>query len=359
MPIGTILTVASLAATAGSAGGSFAQARRARRMKEDAEREAEKAVREARKRGEVNYYDQLAIAKSPYDLEREAMVKSAAQAMEAAREGSQRGVGATAGRLQQYQARGQRDIASRMEAEQQRIAGIKATEGSRLADMMYNLSLEEAAGAQQAAADAQAARTSAMTAGFQSVGSLAGQLAALPALYPNTPNTPVSTVGDQSVDYSMPPAPRTTPTAQPLTGFEGAPLTPREVTATQAPQVMDPTMYSMMAGGAELGLQGQAVRNTASDAARAFGVQAPEAFGAPPEMPSSPQPAVSFPQLTDAQRMAMMAYMGRNQMGLPAGPASLPALPPRAINTYVPPATLQGQTVPFATQSPFAPFYMP
>lgn len=359
MPIGTVLTIASLAASAGSAGGSFAQAARARRMKEDAERAAEKSVREARKRGEVNYYDQLAIAKSPYDLEREAMINSAAQAMEAAREASTRGVAATAGRLQQFQAKGQRDIASRMESEAQRIEQLKATEGARVADMMYNLSLAEAEGAQLAARDAEEARSAAMTAGFKSIGSAIGQAAALPALYPEQKLKMVDTIGDQTVNYATPDmagdmSTLTSPAGVPRSGAAGEVLQPGEfgampaapdVTATQAPYVMDPLMYSVLAGR-EAPLRPAPASVTGGN----LGVQ------------PAPAPQVAMdPQLTSALQNAQ-SFFGMGATQVPIGTPSMPsmqALPPQQVGGLIPRAQLMGQTAPFATPSAYAPFAQP
>ena len=371
MPIGTVLTIASLAASAGSAGGSFAQAARARRMKEDAERAAEKAVREARKRGEVNYYDQLAIAKSPYDLEREAMINSAAQAMEAAREASTRGVAATAGRLQQFQAKGQRDIASRMESEAQRIEQLKATEGARVADMMYNLSLAEAEGAQLAARDAEEARSAAMTAGFKSIGSAIGQAAALPALYPEQKLKMVDTIGDQTVNYATPDmagdmSTLTSPAGAPRSGAAGEVLQPGEfgampaapdVTATQAPYVMDPLTYSVLAGR-EAPLRPAPASVTGGN----LGVQPAGSFGAPDGMRSAPAPQVAMdPQLTSALQNAQ-SFFGMGATQVPIGTPSMPsmqALPPQQVGGLIPRAQLMGQTVPFATPSAYAPFAQP
>lgn len=377
MPIGTILTAASIASTAASAGGSFAQARRSRKLMEDAQREAAESVREARKRGEVNYYDQLAIAKSPYDLEREAMVASAAQAMEAAREASQRGVAATAGRLQQYQARGQRDIASRMESEAQRIEQVKAAEGSRMADMMYNLSMEEAAGAQLAARGAEAARAAALKQGFESVVSLGGQLAALPALYPEQALPNVTTVGDQTVDYTFnQTAPMLAENVQPAGSFGTPPAMP----SSQPAKVIDPLTYSMLAGGAEMALNGNPVPRTVSAYEPPSSVSARDVLstnlpGAYPENPASfgteftfpEDPRVRMSEMSPAPRVVTEPQMQRRGLqgvnqraSLPNNlmfPASQPMYPIAPQRTMVSPQ-LMGQTVPFAAPfggSPFAP----
>jgi hypothetical protein len=63
---------------------------------------------------------------------------------------------------------------------------LSATEESRLRDVGVQLDLGEVAGAQQAAADAQEARSAAMAQGFQGVSSMAGYAAEMVPLYMQT-----------------------------------------------------------------------------------------------------------------------------------------------------------------------------
>ena len=102
-----------MAISAGTAGASFAQAGKQRQLQKQAENDAAQALEEARKRTEVNYYEQLGINKEPYALEREALLVQGATGMQAAMEGDERGVAATAGRIQaeQNQAQEQNRIA--------------------------------------------------------------------------------------------------------------------------------------------------------------------------------------------------------------------------------------------------------
>ena len=64
----TALAITSLAATGATTGMSFAQARKQRRLQQQAEDKASQMMSEARKKLEVNYYDQLAIQKEPYGI---------------------------------------------------------------------------------------------------------------------------------------------------------------------------------------------------------------------------------------------------------------------------------------------------
>lgn len=179
----TIATTASLAATAGTTGMSFAQAAKQNKLKSEAEAAAARAMVEARKKLDVNFYEQLAIQKEPYELEREAMLVQGAEALQAGVEGEQRGAAALAGRVQMAQQKGQRQIAAAMGQELMGLEKLTAAEESRLRDMGVNLDLAEVTGAQLAARDAQQASTLATQQGMQGITSFGQQLASLAPLY--------------------------------------------------------------------------------------------------------------------------------------------------------------------------------
>ena len=150
----TTAAVVGIAATAATTGFSFAQANKQRKLQREAESQAKEMMAEARKKLDVNFYEQLAIQKEPYELEREAMIAAGAQAIEAGVE-SERGAAATAGRIQMAQQAGQRDIATAMGQELLGLQKLTAEEESRLRDVKTQIDLEEAAGAQMAAASAE------------------------------------------------------------------------------------------------------------------------------------------------------------------------------------------------------------
>jgi hypothetical protein len=177
--------IIGLGSAAVSTGMSFAQASKQNQMMKEAQAKADQAMSEARKKLEVNYYDQLAIKKEPYELQREAMLSSGAQALEGARE-ADRGAAATAGRLQAMQNQAQSGIRTEMGQELMNLEKLSATEESRLRDVNVQLDLGEVAGAQMAAADAQQARTAAMGQGFQGLSSMAGYAAEMVPLYMQT-----------------------------------------------------------------------------------------------------------------------------------------------------------------------------
>lgn len=178
----TIATAAGMAATAASTGMSFSQMGKQRRLQKEAESEAERAMAEARKRLEVNVYEKLGVAKLPYAQAREAALVQGAMATEAARE-SERGVAATAGRVQMAQQEMQADIAAKQEQEILDLNKLVATEEGRLLDIGTQLNLEEVAGAQMAAANAEERANQALTQGMQGFTSLATQAAEAAPLF--------------------------------------------------------------------------------------------------------------------------------------------------------------------------------
>ena len=188
MAIGTVLAVAGLAMSAATTTTSFIQAGKQRNMQLAAEHDAEMAMKEARKKLDVNFYKQLAIAKEPYDLERQALLAAGAQATEAGRE-SERGVAATAGRIQMAEQEGQGQIRSAMTKEQDALDKQVVAEDSRLRDINVQLDLETVAGAQQAAAQAAEARQASLKQGFEGAASTLQQGLALVPLYAKTANT--------------------------------------------------------------------------------------------------------------------------------------------------------------------------
>jgi hypothetical protein len=168
----------SLGATAASTGMSFYQASQQRKLQLEAQENAKRALEDARKRLDVNFYDALSIVKEPYELEREALLTSGAQAMEAARE-SQRSVAGTAGRVQMAQNVGQGQIRSAMGRDLMGLEMKSAAEDARLRDENVAIDKERTAGFQQMASDAWRAQQRALQQGFAGVSSMAGQIANL------------------------------------------------------------------------------------------------------------------------------------------------------------------------------------
>ena len=138
-----------------SAGASFSQASKQKKLQAQAEQDAAKAMAQARKKLDVNFAEQMSVKKEAYDLEREALLSAGAQATEAGIE-SERGSAATAGRVYAAQQQGQAGVRTAMADELTNIENAVLEEEGRLRDLDVALDLEEVAGNQQKAADAQA-----------------------------------------------------------------------------------------------------------------------------------------------------------------------------------------------------------
>lgn len=182
MGVETALAVGGLTASTIGSVASFAQASKQNKLMKQAQADAEKAMNEARAKLDVNYYKQLAVQKEPYELEREALLSSGAQAIQAGVE-SERGAAATAGRIQMAQIEGQAGQRTAMGKELSDLAKLTVDEESRLRDEKAALDLAEAKGQQLMARDAQRAKTAAITGGFESLTSAIGQGAQLVPLY--------------------------------------------------------------------------------------------------------------------------------------------------------------------------------
>jgi hypothetical protein len=179
----TTAVVVGIAATATSAGMSFSQARQQKKLAQQAKQDANEAMAAARKKLQVNYYDQLAVQKEPYELQREALLSQGAQALQAGVEGESRGAAAVAGRVAMAQNEAQAGVRTAMGKEMGDLAKLSAQEDSRLRDIGIQLDLGEVEGAQAAAANAETARANAIAQGMQSVTSLAQQGMQMAPLY--------------------------------------------------------------------------------------------------------------------------------------------------------------------------------
>lgn len=181
----TIAAGIGLATTAGTTAMSFAQAGKQRKAMREAEKAADTAMQEARKKLDVNVYDKLAINKEPYELQREAMLSQGAQAIQAGIE-SERGSAATAGRVQMAANEAQAGVTSAMNQDLQQLEMLSAQEEGRLRDIGVQLDLEEVAGAQLAAANAQELAANATAQGMEGLTSLGSQLAEQAPLFEKT-----------------------------------------------------------------------------------------------------------------------------------------------------------------------------
>jgi hypothetical protein len=144
----------------------------------------------------------MSIKKEGYELEREANLAAGAQALEAGVE-SDRGGAATAGRVLAAQQAGQAQTRAAMGDELTNIEAAIVEEDSRLRDLDVALDLEEVAGNQQKAADAQRAAQAAKNQGIQSAVSTIGQAVSMVPLYKQNQSAQKAAVGGMQMDQAQ------------------------------------------------------------------------------------------------------------------------------------------------------------
>ena len=174
MGVATAVAIGGLALSAGSTVMSFTQAGAQKKKQREAEAAAQAAMDEARKKLSINYTDELAVNKEPYELQREALLSQGAQAIQAGQE-SERGAAATAGKVMMAQNEAQAGIRTAMGAEMTDIQKQQIAEDSRLRDLGAQLDLEEVAGQQMISQNAEEASAAQTQQGIQGVVSTAQQ----------------------------------------------------------------------------------------------------------------------------------------------------------------------------------------
>ncbi len=170
-----VLAAIGLGVKALSGVGSFIQAGQRQKEIDKANRAAQKAVAEAKKQIEVKPFEALTVSDTPYERQREQFASQAAQATQAAAEMGAAGmgrVGAIAMAGDEAQAKVRDQQIKQLEA----IENLKAQDEARVASELAGLSLAEAEGAQQAAADAQAAKAASITSGMNTMSGLFGDV---------------------------------------------------------------------------------------------------------------------------------------------------------------------------------------
>lgn len=185
MAVATTTAIAAGVALA-SAGSSFSQAAKQQRKMKQAEEAAAKYMEDARKKFSTNFAEQLRVPLEGYEMASNLNKQIAGQSLEAMRESGQRAIiGGVAGLQQQAQA-GSEQLRMGMQQDLYERDKAIVSEESRLRDIQAELDLSESAGAQQAAADAQALRAQSIEAGFGALTSAATGLQEGSALYKQT-----------------------------------------------------------------------------------------------------------------------------------------------------------------------------
>ena len=168
MGVATAITIGT--AVAGAAA-SFTQAAQANKKAKAAQKDADEALNKARQRLKENKFAGLTIPKKAFEQARRDAQVTTATILKAATEGDQRGVAATAGKVQLASDKGTERIASQVENRLFQIDAMKAKEDARLMGLNVGLDLKEIQGQQAAAQAAEAMAANSLTAGIQGLGS--------------------------------------------------------------------------------------------------------------------------------------------------------------------------------------------
>ena len=196
-----------LATTAATTTGSFIQAGKQRDAMLNAQKKADDAMKEARKKLDVNVYAALEIPEKAYAQQIEANLIAGAQAIQSGVEGETRGAGAIAGMVQGAQTEAMNKISADKEQALYNLQAATAQEEARNRDIGIQMDLGDVEGAQLAAANAQELSAQALQQGMQGVTSLAGQVASMAPLYEKSASTRQynklikENVGDQPGQY--------------------------------------------------------------------------------------------------------------------------------------------------------------
>lgn len=243
MGVATAVAIGGLALSAGQTVMSFTQAGKQKNKQREAEAAASAAMAEARKKLSINYTDELAVNKEPYELQREALLSQGAQAIQAGQE-SERGAVATAGKVMMAQNEAQAGIRTAMGAEMTDIQKQQIAEDSRLRDLGAQLDLGQAEGAQMAAANAEEAAAAQTQQGIQGLMSVGQQGLGMVPLFAKT-GAPASSTATTTSPAPTNPLPGTAQSYGPA----GINWNPQGVTGFNSvgPQTPQPgTQYGML-----------------------------------------------------------------------------------------------------------------
>ena len=156
-----------------SAASSFSQAAKQQRQMKEAGEAAAKYMEDARKKFSTNFAEQLRVPLEGYEMASDINRQTVSQNLDAMRESGQRSIiGGVAG-LQQQAQEGAEQLRMGMQQDLYERDKAIVSEESRLRDIQGELDLGESAGAQQAAADAQALKAKSIESGFGSLASTA------------------------------------------------------------------------------------------------------------------------------------------------------------------------------------------
>jgi hypothetical protein len=196
--VGAAVGVAAAVASGAQAGAAASKSKSAQRA---AEAQAKRKLKEAKREIQVMPMQELALDLEGYRQEQEASQVAAAQSIQAAQQAEGRGLAAAVGRTQMADIAQQRAARLDKATEMQKLEMVKAQERQEASDKLASLSLAEAQGAQEAAAQeemmAQQYTQQAIGSGVEAIKGAANLYSAVQGPYDPTFGTKLSSQGTQ------------------------------------------------------------------------------------------------------------------------------------------------------------------
>lgn len=159
----------------------------ARKAQREAERQAEVALNQAKQRLDVNRQEGVQIPLDSYELAMRENTAQQMQALEGLREADQRTLAAGVGRLGAVSTSATEADRQRMQADIYKRDQMIASEEANIDRMLAQISLQEAAGAQQAAANREQAAAQQFSSAIKGAGNIATSLYKMQDLYSSRP----------------------------------------------------------------------------------------------------------------------------------------------------------------------------
>jgi len=188
-----VTALIGLGLSALSTGMSFSQAAKQKDLARKRDFESKKAMQKAKELLQVNAYKGIAIPKEAYEMTADILTSTAQLGLSAAQEADTRSLAATAGRISTAQTRAAEQFRAGLSKEIFDLEKLVAAEDSRVRDIEVGIGLEEVAGTQKAARDAEEASQKALAEGFAGLTSTVGKGIDLIPLYKDTGTTTTDT----------------------------------------------------------------------------------------------------------------------------------------------------------------------
>ena len=201
MGVATATAIIGAAVAVGTAAASGAAASKSKKAQREAEGQAKKKLEEAKKEIQRMPMQELSLDLQGFKAEQEASQVAAAQSIQAAQQAEGRGLAAAVGRVQMADVAQQRAARLDKATELQALEMTKAKERQEASDKLTGLSLAEAQGAQEAAAQeemmAQQYTQQAIGSGVEAIKGAANIYGAVQGPYDPTSGTQLSSQGTQ------------------------------------------------------------------------------------------------------------------------------------------------------------------